>query len=70
MVRVMASSLCIGRVHASRASGTECVILVALSCRSAPAWNMSSMKLSVTISRAGSCMCSLSALPISTLCGR
>lgn len=70
VVLVVASFMCTGRVQASSASGTECVILSLLSPRSAPAWNISSIKLSVTISRGGSCMCSLSAFPISTLSGK
>ena len=49
----VASSLCIGRVTASSANGTEWMIRCCVSPKSTPAWKISSMKLSVTMSLGG-----------------
>ena len=51
---VMSSPFCIGLVMASSARGTECMSLSLFSPISTPAWNMSSMKLSDTMSCGGS----------------
>jgi hypothetical protein len=50
---VVASSLSTGLKNASKASGTECFNRSVLSSMSTPAWKMSSMKLSLTISLGG-----------------